>query len=64
MVLTAMRHRDEHLKESATEPQKMQHAHARHEMNITEAALRMAATAGSHGAKMAQTNNVKDNSNV
>jgi hypothetical protein len=44
---------DAHLK-AATEAQKMQHAQARHEMDVAEAALGMAATARGHDTRMQQ----------
>jgi hypothetical protein len=53
---------DAHLK-AATEQQKMHHAQAHHEMEVTQAALGMAAAAASRDVKM-QANNGKDKSDV
>jgi hypothetical protein len=53
---------DAHLK-AATEQQKMHHAQAHHEMEVTEAALGMVAAAANRDAKM-QAKNGKDESNV
>jgi len=54
---------DAHLK-AATEQQKMQHAQVQHQMDVTETALGMVATAHSHDAKMQQINSAKGKSDV
>ena len=46
---------DAHLK-AATEQQKMQHAQAKHQMDVAETALGLVATTRSHDAKMQQMN--------
>lgn len=53
---------DAHLK-GAAEQQKLHHAHAHHEMEVTEAALGMVAAAASREAKMQATNG-RDKSDV